>query len=311
MSTRSLVMPDLLPGLDLFPTIDFNASNYQAARAMIAQTPAPELPADVEVSSVSVTSFDGATIRIVIHQSKSKSQRARPAILHMHGGGYIFGAPEMNSPLNCRLVQEFGCVVVSVDYRLAPEAKFPTPVEDCYAALGWLHANATALNIDPSRIVIKGESAGGGLAAALALLARDRGQVPIAFQLLVYPMIDDRQPRTKTTHTGEFIWTAASNAFGWSSLLGDAAGGSDVSPYAAAARATNLDGMPPTFICVGALDLFLEENIDFAQRLLKADVPTELHVYPGAYHGFDIVHEARTTKRFTSDCFEALSVVFA
>jgi triacylglycerol lipase len=202
-------------------------------------------------------------------------------------------------------------VVASVDYRLAPEAKYPAAVEDCYAALRWLHANASALGVDASRIAIKGESAGGGLAAALALLARDRGDAPIAFQVLVYPMLDDRPTAPPNPHTGEFIWTAASNSFGWSSLLVDSAGGADTPAYAAAARASTLAGLPPAFVAVGALDLFLEQDIAYASALLRAGVPTALHVYPGAYHGFDIVGDAQTTKQFWRDSLEALADAFA
>ena len=189
------------------------------------------------------------------------------------------------------LAEEMDCVVVAVDYRLAPETVFPGAIEDCYAALRWLHSHASELGVDPWRIIVGGESAGGGLAAALALLARDRSEVPIAAQMLVYPMIDDRTGirGELAPYAGEFFWTPSSNRFGWEALLGEAPGGENVSPYAAAARAADLSGLPPTFICVPTLDLFLEENIDYARRLVRAGVLTELHVYPGAYHGFDMV----------------------
>jgi triacylglycerol lipase len=300
-----------LPGLDVFPTINFDASTYQVARAMMAQAPLPEIGGDIAVSTQSVQSADGANIRIVVYEPAGKrGGNARPAILHIHGGGYIVGAPEMMTAANCKLVSALGCVVASVDYRLAPEAKYPAAVDDCYAALRWLHGNAASLGIDAKRIAIKGESAGGGLAAALALLARDRGDAPIALQVLVYPMLDDRPPATPNPYTGEFIWTAASNVFGWSSLLVGPAGGPDTPAYAAAARATNLEGAPPAFICVGALDLFLEQDIAYATRLLRAGVPTALHVYRGAYHGFDIVADAKTTKQFWRDSLEALAAAF-
>jgi acetyl esterase/lipase len=205
-------------------------------------------------------------------------------------------------------VREIGCVVVSVDYRLAPDTPHPGPVEDCYAALRWFHANAAALGVDSGRIAIGGESAGGGLAAALALLARDRAEVPVVFQLLIYPMLDDRTVISPEPHpfAGEFIWTAQSNRFGWRALLGQEPGSPGVSPYAAAARAENLAGLPPAFVSVGALDLFLDENIAYAQRLLRAGVPSELHVYPGAYHGFDLAFEADVTRRFRRDSLQAL-----
>ena len=312
MSTRALVQPDLLPGLDLFPTIDLDPTNLAMVRAMLAQAPIPPIPEGIEVRTATATSSDGTAVRLLIYQAaRGAGAGPRPAILHMHGGGYVFGAPEMMAAANCQLVKQLGCVVASVDYRLAPEAKHPTPLEDCYAGLRWLHANADALNIDPHRIALKGESAGGGLAAALALLARDRGDAPIAFQALIYPMIDDRPETPPNPHTGEFIWTAASNAFGWSCLLGCAAGGPDTPPYAAASRAADLSRLPPAFIYVGALDLFVDANIAYARRLLRAGVPTQLHVYPGAYHGFEIAAEAATTRQAGRDCLAALATAFA
>jgi triacylglycerol lipase len=181
-------------------------------------------------------------------------------------------------------------------------------VEDCYAALKWLHANAGELGVDVGRIAIGGASAGGGLAACLGLLTRDRGEVPLAFQLLIYPMLDDRTVTHDDPHphTGEFIWTHDSNHLGWASLLGQAPGSDGVSPYAAAARAESVAGLPPTFISVGSLDLFLEEDIEYARRLIRAAVPTELHIYPGAFHGFNMVPDAEVTQAYTRDSMGAL-----
>jgi len=181
-------------------------------------------------------------------------------------------------------------VIVSVDYRLSPEWRFPAAIEDCYAGLAWTIAHAGELGIDPARIGVMGESAGGGIAAALALMARDRGEYGLAFQHLTYPMIDDRTcVRPPHPVTGEFVWPAHNNHFGWSAYLGREPGGDDVPAYAAAARAADLTGLPPAYVMVGGLDLFLEENIDYARRLMAAGVATELHVYPGAFHGFDLM----------------------
>jgi acetyl esterase/lipase len=217
------------------------------------------------------------------------------------------GSPEMFAHRCGAIVVETGCVAVSVDYRLAPETGHPGPVEDCYAALKWFYENAGLLGVNPRKIAIGGESAGGGLAAALGLMARDRGEVPVAFQLLSYPMIEDRDAGNPHPFTGEFIWSTASNRFGWRALLGESAGGEEVSQYAAAARAVNLEGLPPTCIGVGAIDLFLDENVAYAQRLVRAGVPTELHIYPGAYHGFDLsVETADVSKRFRRDMVDAL-----
>jgi acetyl esterase/lipase len=164
--------------------------------------------------------------------------------------------------------------------------------------LKWLYTHAGELGVDPTRIAIGGGSAGGGLTAALGLLTRDRGEIPLVFQLLLYPMLDDRTVTTADPHpyTGEFIWTARANQFGWTALLGVPPGGPGISPYAAAARAESLAGLSPTFISVGTLDLFLEENLEYARRLMRAGVPTELHVYPGAYHGFGMAANAQVSQ---------------
>jgi len=232
----------------------------------------------------------------------------RSTLLWMHGGGYIMGSPEQEDLMVKHMVSAIGCVAVSVDYRLAPETRHPGPVEDCYAALKWLHTHASELGVDPTRIAIAGSSAGGGLAAALGLLARDRGEIPLAFQLLIAPMLDDRTCTLAEPHpyTGEFIWTRENNRFGWTSLLGQEPGLADVSPYAAAARAEHLEGLPPTFINVGALDLFLEEDLEYARRLTRAGVPTEFHIYPGAYHGFRMVADAQVTQTAARDQLAAL-----
>lgn len=231
-----------------------------------------------------------------------------PALLWIHGGGYVLGSVERDDLLAKHLARVGQCVVASVEYRLAPEHPFPAPVEDCYAALKWLSAHSAELGVNKSRIAIGGASAGGGLAAGLALLARDRAEVEVAFQLLIYPMIDDRNIAPAGEMVSDtFVWTRENNRMGWRAYLGREPGGADVSPYAAAARATNLKGLPPAYIPVGDLDLFLDENITYTQRLLAAGVPTELHVYPGAFHGFNgFVPNATVSRRFNSDRDNAL-----
>jgi acetyl esterase/lipase len=231
-----------------------------------------------------------------------------PALLWIHGGGYVLGSVERDDLLTKHLAKIGQCVVASVEYRLAPEHPFPAPVEDCYAALKWLAAHSSELGVNKSRIAIGGASAGGGLAAGLALLTRDRAEVEVAFQLLIYPMIDDRNITSASeTIPDTFVWTRENNLMGWRAYLGREPGGADVSPYAAAARATDLRGLPPAYIPVGDLDLFLDENITYAQRLLAAGVPTELHVYPGAFHGFNgFVPGAAVSRRFNADRDHAL-----
>ncbi|MBL8550881.1 MAG: alpha/beta hydrolase [Hyphomonadaceae bacterium] len=289
MTTRRLVDPQLLPLLDAMPPVTMSPETLPAMRARIF--PFEEDPAHVEKVEIFTRSTPGLNgapdVGLVIARPRNAAAPL-PAILHMHGGGYVAGTAAQFAP-HCRAIAaETDSLILSVDYRLAPETPYPGPIEDCYAALAWLFANAADLGIDRTRIGVMGESAGGGLAAALALMARDRGEYRFAFQHLIYPMIDDRTCAHPDPHpyAGEFIWNPGSNAFGWMSLLGPAMGADNVSPYAAAARATDLTNLPPTFIACGALDLFLEENLDYARRLTRAGVPVELHIYPGAFHGF-------------------------
>jgi acetyl esterase/lipase len=226
----------------------------------------------------------------------------RPAVLYVHGGGYVMFAADRAPAILQDLAVSLGCVVVAVDYRLAPETPFPGPSEDIYAALVWLDAEADSLGIDRSRIAIFGESAGGGHAANLAITARDRQGPRIAAQVLIYPMLDDRtgSSRRAPRHVGRFVWTEGSNRYAWSAYLGRAAGGNRVPAGAVPARVSSVAGLPPTYIGVGALDLFAPECLTYAERLVGAGVPTEVHVVPGAVHGFDLIApKAKISRRFT------------
>lgn len=311
MPSKHLVDPEFLPFVEQMPPARFENGGLEKVRAMHDEMSAanvPQLRADVERSEQYIPGPEGAPdVRVIIFKPKAVGDQ-RPAILHIHGGGYVIGKPEMGDFNNMNYAGDFGAIVVSVDYRLAPENPHPAPVEDCYAALSWLHTNAVELGVNRENIAISGESAGGGLAAALALLARDRKEVPIAFQHLIFPMLDDRTTivTDPSPYIGQFVWTPQTNQFGWSALLGKQPGGPDISPYAAAARAEDLAGLPPTYIICGALDLFLEENIDYATRLIRAGVPTEMHVYPGAPHGFMMVPHAAVSKTFHRDSMAAL-----
>lgn len=271
--------------------------------AMLADLPAVEGVTSEDKIAPGPQGAPGVPIRVY----RPNHQPSKlPALLWIHGGGYVMGDIEQDDRLMKQLVKRIGCVAVSVDYRLAPEHPFPAPVEDCYAALKWLFSHADELGVE--RIAIGGASGGGGLAAGLALMARDRGEEQIAFQLLIYPMIDDRNV-TPASHaiTDPRVWNRESNRLGWKAYLGRDGGGADVSPYAAATRASDLRNLPPAYIPVGALDLFVDENIEYAQRLIQAGVPTELHVYPGAYHGFDLfAPSAAVSKQFKADRDDAL-----
>ena len=287
--TRHLVDPELHALLDAWPTVELTPEMLPAMRAR--QLPiAPAGDAGVSLEHVLVPGPFGAP-EVGLHLYRP-TDAAGPlgCIYHIHGGGYVAGAVKDFEPLLRPLAAALGCAIVSVDYRLAPETRFPGAIEDCYAGLCWVATNAAALGIDPVWIGVMGESAGGGLAAALALLARDRGGPALAFQHLTYPMLDDRTcVADPHAYAGKFIWTPRNNAFGWSALIGGPPGGDGVSPYCAAARASNLAGLPPAFVMTGALDLFVDEDIDYARRLIAAGVPTELHVHPGAFHGFDLL----------------------
>lgn len=303
MNPLDLVDPELRPLLEAFPTAVLDDEVLKTMRERGGFFPAPDVPG-VVTENRSVQGPEGAPdVRVVIWRPEKLDAR-RPGLLHVHGGGYVAGAPDEVAFRYLPLVAELGVVVASVDYRLAPETPAPGGVEDCYAALRWFTGEgAAALNVDPASIGVMGESAGGGMAAALALLARDRGGPTLAFQQLIYPMLDDRtcvHPEPHP-HAGHYIWTPHNNRFGWRAHLGAEPGGPDISPYAAPARAESLAGLPPTFISTGALDLFLEEDLDYARRLTRAGVPTELHVYPGGFHGYDLAPGAEVSRRSRED----------
>jgi acetyl esterase/lipase len=224
-------------------------------------------------------------ITVRVHRPRG-ADGALPCVYSIHGGGYVMGTHLSDDARFDRWSPSLSCVGVSVAYRLAPETPYPGPLEDCYAGLSWVHEHAAELGIDPARTGISGGSAGGGLAAGLALLARDRGELPVAFQVLSYPMIDDRQV-TGSSRAQVPIWGPANNQFGWQSYLGGLYGTDAIPAYAAASRATELAGLPPAFVMVGTLDGFLDEDIEYARRLNAAGVPADLHVFAGAPHGFD------------------------
>lgn len=227
----------------------------------------------------------------------------QPALYYAHGGGMVAGTRRTGLPEILQMAEGLGVAVVSVEYRLAPENPDPAPIEDCYAGALWVSRNAAELGIDPERLVVAGASAGGGLAAGLALLARDRGGPALAGQLLIYPMLDDRNDTASSLQmAGLGVWDHDTNETGWNALLGDRRGGPDVSPYAAPSRAASLAELPPALVDVGSAETFRDEVVDYASRLWQAGGDAELHVWPGGFHGYD---QAAPKSRLAQESWEA------
>lgn len=307
---KNRVHPELREMFSVLPEIDNSPENFQQYRKWIKESFTATILSsndEVTVSNRFIPGPEGAPeVRVRIYEPTKKT-KALSGVLWIHGGGYQVGSPEMDDKLCEKFVLEANCIVVSVDYRLPPENPFPAPLEDCYAALQWVSDHAEDIGIDSSRIAIAGMSAGGGLTAALALLVRDRKGPSIIFQMPLCPMIDDRNITPSTFEiTDPKVWNREANIIGWKMYLGSAYG-EEVSPHAAPARATDLTGLPPTYTMVGEIDPFRDETIEYANRLMQAGVPTEFHVYPGGYHGFElIVPHAEISQRAEKEYIGAL-----
>jgi acetyl esterase/lipase len=307
----SVVDPELRPALEQFPATELTLEMVEQFRQypLLPPLPAPA-PQPVERKIPGPPGAPALRLWIV---DPAPTEKGKPLLLHMHGGGLMMPDP-MLLPRLQGIATDCRCVVVSVDYRLAPETRHPGALADNYAALEWVHAHAAELAVDRARIAVGGESAGGGHAATLAIHARDRGDLPIVFQLLIYPQLDDR---TGSSHPeppaiGKFIWPASANRLAWSALLGVPAGSSRVPAAAVPARVASVAGLPPAWIGVGSIDLFVEEDMEYARRLVHAGVATELLVVRGAYHGFDLlVPEAEASRQFSASWKAALRKAFA
>ncbi len=318
MSRSAAFHPELLPLARLIPRVTFTERTLRWFRRVTALRPAPRVPSldDVVVEDRSAPGSAGAPAVPVRLYRPRHARGPVPALVWIHGGGMIIGDAVQDQRANLALVRELGIAVVSVDYRLAPEHPFPAPLDDCYAALHWVWANGDELGIRPDRVAVGGASAGGGLAAGLALMAADRAEVPVVFQLLVYPMLDDRTTlRADLDDSHLRLWNRASNAFGWAAYLygdGDEAGGGhggggEVSPYAAPARRDDLAGLAPAWLGVGTCDLFHDEGVAYARRLAAAGVACHLQVVLGGYHAFDVVQpRARLSREFRAGYVAAL-----
>jgi acetyl esterase/lipase len=302
-STRHLIDPQLLPGLEMLPTFEFNVESLPAIRSGLEGLSTSSIELPITPIEKVIDGPDGPLE--VFWFDPTPNDKRRPCMLHIHGGGMVIGSVRQMPHGAASLAASLNIPVASVEYRLAPETPFPGPQEDCFAALLWLATNSEELGIDPERLGITGESAGGGLAAAVAQMSRDRDGPKLVAQVLVYPMLDHRVGGVgdpwRNRHTGEFVWTRSSNQFGWEALRGDYAPNDTRKGWFSPSLATDLGDLPPAWIGVGNLDLFFDEGLEYARRLVDAGVPVELHSYPGAFHGFDMMGGARIARAFAHD----------
>jgi acetyl esterase/lipase len=303
--------PELAPWAPAFAQLSF--ADIPAARAgeaeLLAALPPYVPPVALDVDELMVPGPEGAPpVRVRRYRPTDQAGRL-PALVYAHGGGFVAGSLDLYDADCRRFAAEVGAVVVSVDYRLAPEHPFPAGLEDCYAALLWVAENADELGVDTDRIAVGGESAGGGLSAGLALLARDRGGPRLCLQLLCIPELDDRLDTESmgALGVGTPITTFANGEISWNCYLGEGVRGTDqASPYAAPARATELAGLPPAVVTAYELDALRDEGIAYAQRLLAAGVPTELHVYPGAFHACTWLSHTAIAQKILADVTDAV-----
>ena len=311
--------PELADALAAVPKANgriFDLGDLEGTRELIRQMAAQGAPAAAANTAVLVEEHEAsrsgdAPVPLRLFRP-TNARGALPAMLWFHGGGQVLGFAAQEDAYLKRVAGEVGCIVISVDYRLAPEARAPAAAQDGFAAWRWLCGMAEALGADPERLGIAGASGGGGVAAATALMIRDEGAPKPLFQSLNYPMIDDRNDTPSAREiSGLGVWDGENNLAAWKLILGDAAGGPDVSPYAAPARTAAVHGLPPTCIIVGELDVFRDEDVAYATRLLQSGIATALHVFPGAYHAWDLfAPDAGLTAAFFQTWFGYLQRAF-
>jgi len=285
----SKIHPELQQVAKKSPGFSFNRKNLWFINLLMQLMPSPKTLDGILVENVFIPSQGVQTkIRLRIYKPKSIA-KPTPVLIWLHGGGYVMGKPEQDDNSCSQYVRELGITVVSVDYRCAPKNPFPAGLDDCYDTLKWVASHSQELSVDPNRIAIGGNSAGSGLAAALAQLAHDRQEIKLVFQLLIYPMLDDRTVlRTEIDDSNNVTWTHKSNRFGWESYLGKEYGAKEVPAYSVPARRADLSGLPPVWIGVGTLDIFHDETVAYAQRLKECGIECEINVVQGAFHGFDV-----------------------
>ncbi|KPN95958.1 alpha/beta hydrolase [Lysinibacillus sp. ZYM-1] len=308
MTINNRVLPELRQAYSQFPGFRLQ-EDLAWSRSLLVQPPL-EKSTLVHTTNCMIPRGDGGEMLVKIYEPIERNRDKLPAMLWIHGGGFVMGHPDMDDLLCERFVQTANCVVVSVDYRLAPEHPYPAAIEDCYAGLVWMTAEAPSLGIDVKRVAIAGASGGGGLTAALALMARDKGGPSIIFQMPLYPMLDNRNetPSSYEITDVHATWSRSNNLTAWRMYLGEEKDTNELSPYAVPSRADNLAGLPPTYTCIGQLDLFRDETFDYVTRLAQAGVDVEMNLYPGSFHCFEVfVPEAEVSQRASQNYLDAMA----
>jgi acetyl esterase len=298
-----MIDPELAVALDFMPVIELDdpvAARAEFAKVLAAiRTTVPESDL-LDIEDRLVPGWEGEPeVAVRVYRPKSRPAGATaPGVVHIHGGGFIVGSVEAEHLGAVFIAEDTGAVVVSVEYRLAPEHPYPAALHDCYAALSYLHVEAASLGVDPARVAVVGASAGGGLAAATALLARDLGGPPLCFQVLHIPELDDRlQTPSMRTFVDSPMWNRPLAEQSWRAYLGELYGSDDVPAHAAPARATELSGLPPAYVSTAENDPLRDEGIAYALALLRAGVSVELHQFPGTFHGSAMVMGASVSQR--------------
>ena len=293
--------PLLLPPLENFPPLNITADNINDIRTIIASQPAAPKPEGLVEEKVAVNSA-GNDIDVFVYRKTDRANQ--PAVVWIHGGGYIMGSAEDNRAMH--IAATLDCTVFSVDYRMAPEHAFPAGPDDCYAVLSWVMKSESGYDLDLSKVALGGASAGAGMAAGVALMNRDKDNFPLCLQLLLYPMIDNLHATQSGQYENHPIWNQQTSFNAWEMYLAGTPG-ENASPYAAVSRAETLKGLPPAYVTVGTEDLFRDEDIAYANRLIQDGVTTELCVFPGVYHAAEgFVPDAPVSKRLTQAFMTAL-----
>ena len=294
--------PELLPILESFPALNISRDNILEIRALMAETPRPVPPSGLIRRVEEVGTPEGP---VTVHVYRKDERPKQPALLWIHGGGYVMGAADDERSMT--IAHACDVTVFSVDYRLAPEQPFPAGLNDCYNVLSWIMQEADSLGIDPSCVAIGGASAGGGLAAGLALKNREAANYPLRLQLLIYPMLDNLHATDSGHIENHPIWTRDASFSAWEMYL-NGTPGEAASPMAAPARASDVSGLPPAYLNVGVEDLFRDEVMAYARRLMAANVPTELALFPGMYHAGEVfTPTAAISDRLNRSFLHALS----